>query len=475
MYIFNGTYWKPDDKQKSQTSNFIDRVFLHDLISYSTKKMNYWNTQLNNAEAGVRDNANAKIKDINAFIGKVNNNLRNNHFRTSYITDIGNKLTNNELEWNINPYLFAFNNAIYDLEHGDFIEPNPNDYINMTCGYDYDFKYDMENVKELNEIIDKIFDNETKDYYLQVLSTGLCGIQLQKIFIANGRGGNGKSLINSLAMKTFGSYAYKLPTGVLLQPIKLGGNPDVANMDGKRFVLFQEPDSNQKLCCSVFKEITGGEALGVRFNHSNKCGIKLKLTLVGECNDLPMLDEVNDAVNRRLHGGIIPFKSKFVDKYIYDRLEDDEKVRVYIGNPECVGPIFQDGHKQALFHILTEHFKLYMKDKLNNIPSSVVHASSTYMAISDDIYDWFIENYERDDNEMVFVKDIFNKYRYSLKYMDMTKQQKRKYDSEKKFTEKIETNVFLQKNFREKDKYWNKQRHKKPFMAGWKEKKEANE
>ena len=38
-------------------------------------------------------------------------------------------------------------------------------------------------------------------------------------------------------MKTFGNYGYKLPTSVLMQPLKLGSNPEIANMNCKRFVL----------------------------------------------------------------------------------------------------------------------------------------------------------------------------------------------------------------------------------------------
>ena len=66
-------------------------------------------------------------------------------------------------------------------------------------------------IKELDNLIDTILTNkEVKDYYMAVLATGLCGITLQKFHICTGTGGNGKSILNSLALDCSGKYGYKL-------------------------------------------------------------------------------------------------------------------------------------------------------------------------------------------------------------------------------------------------------------------------
>ena len=120
----------------------------------------------------------------------------------------------------------------------EFIKPNYLDYISITCGYDYDDYEDPNWVTELDGIINTIFTNpELKDYYLECLSTVLCGLQIEIFFIATGAGGNGKCLLNSLIMKAVGSYGYKIPSSLLMAPIKDGGNLQVANLDKKRFVL----------------------------------------------------------------------------------------------------------------------------------------------------------------------------------------------------------------------------------------------
>jgi hypothetical protein len=50
------------------------------------------------------------------------------------------------------------------------------------------------------------------------------------------------------------NYGYKLPSNVLLQEIKSGANPEIANLHLKRFVLCQEPQTSKRICCSTLKE-----------------------------------------------------------------------------------------------------------------------------------------------------------------------------------------------------------------------------
>jgi phage/plasmid-associated DNA primase len=51
-----------------------------------------------------------------------------------------------------------------------------------------------------------------RDYYLEILCTGLSGLQLENLFICTGAGGNGKGLLNSLMIKCFGDYGYIIPS-----------------------------------------------------------------------------------------------------------------------------------------------------------------------------------------------------------------------------------------------------------------------
>ena len=45
--------------------------------------------------------------------------------------------TNNTINFDDKTYLFGFNNIVYDLEQGSFREYKYDDYISITCGYDW--------------------------------------------------------------------------------------------------------------------------------------------------------------------------------------------------------------------------------------------------------------------------------------------------------------------------------------------------
>jgi phage/plasmid-associated DNA primase len=63
--------------------------------------------------------------------------LLNYDRRQKHINDILCKLHNDEIKFDENPYLIVFNNKIYDLKQGEFIDPKPDQYISLTSGYNF--------------------------------------------------------------------------------------------------------------------------------------------------------------------------------------------------------------------------------------------------------------------------------------------------------------------------------------------------
>ena len=68
-------------------------------------------------------------------------------------------LENNDIEWECNPYLFVFNDRIYNLEKCDWVEPNRDDYMNISCGYNY-CEPTKEQIDKLKKLVDTIFPLE---------------------------------------------------------------------------------------------------------------------------------------------------------------------------------------------------------------------------------------------------------------------------------------------------------------------------
>ena len=81
-----------------------------------------------------------------------------------------------KVEWNTKINLFVFDDCIYDLSIGEFVEPDINDYINMSCGYNYNSEEDDKKLRETKKDIKKIFksilkNEEEYEYFMKTISS----------------------------------------------------------------------------------------------------------------------------------------------------------------------------------------------------------------------------------------------------------------------------------------------------------------
>ena len=475
LYKYNGVFWKYDESKKSTSlHSFLSSTFYNYMVKYciTNKTLLFEKLQLENNDDS-KNNIKLQLTNLTNFEKKVNLYCNNVTSRNHLVDDIKHHITKINIKLDDKPYLFAFNNKIYDLKLGKFVKGNPNDYLTISTNYDYDDYYDMDNLTYLKEeYLNTIFTNrDALNYYLSILATGLYGERIENIFIATGRGGNGKSSLDSLMMCSIGNYGYKIPSSLLLQPIKEGANPAVANIHKKRFCLSQEPDKTKKICTSTMKELTGDSTINSRSLYSDNCKVDINLTLVLECNELPKMDEVNDAIIRRTR--VIPFNSKFVDQNTYNTLDKEEikENRIFPGSNHFISTDFQTKYKQGLIMILFEQFKKYVSNdyKLPKVPDMCSDACNDYLALSDNIYDWFINTFEKtDDNSSVlYYQDIFDIFSSSNYYQNLNKNEKRE-NNLKSFSNKLEKCVFLTKNLKKRDTSYGGMRHKKPYVIGFK-------
>ena len=467
MYNYNGVYWTTMDSKNSALHNFIDTTFYKYMVGYCSIQLAAQNALLSaNKDESKNTSIESVIKSINQLLTNVQL-LRKNKPRKELIDDIINKVTDNTINFDSNPFLYAFTNKIYDLETCSFIEPNHTQYISTTCGYDYSDYYATDKTDTLKRLITSIFpDPLVKRYYMTALATGLYGELVEHLFVATGSGGNGKSLINALMMETVGGYGYKLSANVLLDDIKEGANPAVASLNRKRFVLAQEPNSKRKLCTATVKVITGDASINARMNYSNDCTTILNLTLVMECNNLPPLDEITGAVVRRFRG--IPFESQFIPADTFNLMADTTGYEV--ANPYFKTSAFKIDHRQAMFDVLIEYWNGYKANHMSLpvVPHKCEEIINEYFISSDDFYAWFIENYELGNatTDLIYVSDIHSNVLTSEFYYSLSKSAQNGYRS-RDFAKKIEQSIFLKNNHRLRDQRFNGFRLKKSAIVGY--------
>jgi phage/plasmid-associated DNA primase len=262
-----------------------------------------------------------------------------------------------------------------------------------------------------------------------------------------------------------------LPSHALLQEIKEGPNPELANLHNKRFVVCTEPEKSKKINCSAMKKITGDRVLPVRSLYSADCETILALTLVMECNEDPVFDEVNPAVLMRIRNSL--FQSTFYTEAEYNDLDDESKKTAVLGDPYYKTEKFRDEFKCVLFDLLRPYFKKFQENqyKLKPMPKECAMKCNKYLAVSDDIYGWFSEFYEKTDkieeSEAISFTDIFSNFKNSEFFENLNKADKRKYNR-KYFCEQIEKNMFLKKFVKLRNSHFNGTKLTGDSIVGWK-------
>lgn len=446
IYYYNGTNWEISN---TAIRRKFTKEFTSVFIDYNISVMNSMKSA--EPESDEYKALSDKTSKVSALIKL----LQSNRFIKDCCNDsIIPYIENNNIKFELNPFIFCFNNAVYDLEKMEFVEvPNREDYMTLTTGYDYREPTEEE-IDELTLTFGKVFpDEKERILYMIILATGLFGKTLENFILANGTGRNGKGSTNELALKMFGNYGYTCSNAVLLNPIKDGPNQALANMDHKRAIFYREPntDAYSQLNSSTIKEITGGNEVNARGLHSTNTRTNLKGTHILECNQKPkMSGETDDAIMMRL------IDMGFISTFTKSEEDVSEENHIYIGNDSVKLTSYQEKHKFALFHILLEHWKLYQAKDYNLnpfIPDSIKKRGSEYLKDSNEIFSWLSNEYEKtdDDTDVIQLKDVFEEFKRSDTYSNFNKKEKREL-SQKVFYEKIQKNPFLKKYYRDRDR-----------------------
>jgi hypothetical protein len=421
-----------------------------------------------------------KIKLLLAFAKtkeKVSGHIKNlskNSVRKSIIEIFLGKLHKSVIEWDADPELFVFNNAIFNLDTREFVKPTKEQYIRTTCGWDWNFEYDNTKVEVIQQLITSILPVKTvQDYFLTYTSVGLSGNKVQRILINTGTGGNGKSLLRELFNQVAGKYSMKIPTEIMCSSIKASGaNPVIASMDGMRNIYFSEPDSRYKLCTATFKELTGDASIVGRQLYSDKTQVKLVATISGDCNALPLFDTVEpdakDSLVRRL--SIVPFITRAVTQKEYD--ESVDKTHLNIKRNYAENPTWMTDHKQAYFLVLLDYYNKYknIPNILDDLPTECSDKTTLHLNASCNIMAWIdaqLVKVDIETSEPIPLKSLYERFKNEDTFKTYSKQDQRKY-SMKYFLNLILTAKEMRGFIKLSRSYHNKKQLTSDCLVGYK-------
>jgi P4 family phage/plasmid primase-like protien len=215
-----------------------------------------------------------------------------------------------------NPNLLCFNNGVVDFISKTFRKGNPDDYCMKCTEIDY-IKFDENLYKKELEIINRFMQTvfpikELEDYMWSHLASSLIGVNKDHSFhIYTGSGSNGKSMLTDFMSMCLGKYKAQVPLQLITQKRNSIGSSssEVANLQGVRYAVMQEPSKGERLNEGVMKEITGGDPITARHLFKNAFTFKPMFKLVVASNHLFEIKSNDDGTWRRIR--ICDFKSKF--------------------------------------------------------------------------------------------------------------------------------------------------------------------
>lgn len=348
-------------------------------------------------------------------------------------------LANDDLEFDSQPHLFGCKNGVFDFNEKCFRPYRFNDYLTWSCGHDFTpilkgLKYivieegkeilkcvegdnfEDEALTNLKDLFKKIFPDEAvRQLVLSILATGLSGKAIEKFFVFNGKGRNGKGVINEFMAWCLGDYCGYISPVILTEDPKKktssGSNPELASLNKIRYGIIKEPSKSQPIHNNVMKDITGGGEVKARMNYSNDTSVKLHLTLAMECNVKPPFAEAPvQADTERIVD--IEFPAFFTD----DETLHDESKFIYPLNTALKTPEWKDFHKNAFLNTLVWYLiDLQEKDNMiidRHIPNSVKERSKAYAQQSYDIHKIFTTLFEiRNEENKDEYKNPEDKYK----------------------------------------------------------------
>ena len=362
------------------------------------------------------------------------------------------------VEWNKHTYLYVFENCIWDIKLKKQVKPCKEQFMNMSCGYNYEKPLNCDEVNAF--ILSVLPDDELRTYYLKKQATMLTQEHPQYMFVQTGSGSNGKSVLSDLTKETLGKYGYKIGANILQSSQKVGACPELANLRNMRGVWFSEPKADVRLCSNTIKELTGDREIQARGLYKSDTVVKLDFTLSGDTNAFPLLDDIDGGIERRIVP--IPFETKALTQEELDA-EPDKSMKV-LKQLKFSTPRWHEQNRLPMFHVLMDAFEFEFD--FSKMPEKCRIRKANYLQSSSDIYAFIQETFTPCETKCIKLKEIYLAYKETSVFRALKKDAQRALNLST-FTEKLQSDTALRKHIVPRDKYFNGIHMKSDVLTGW--------
>ena len=345
------------------------------------------------------------------------------------------------------------------------------DYMTQTTGYSLPLtvnscvdglrESEAKHIDEVKALFDQILpEQDVQGVFWQILGSCLVGRTLEAIPVFTGVGRNGKGLTIQFIQNVLGDEMYYTgDNSVLQREVGTGGiNQSLANMGGKRCVVFSEGSADTKFKVSSSKHISRGDQIDARGIYSSDTNTRLCSTSIIDCNEIPPLDKVDAAIEARIK--LIPFNSRFLTPQAIEKLPRGAR-DVYPVNDMYKQNTWQQPRRVAMLMLMLDGLRNMLANPtqsfiLYNIPKSLEDAKRAYIQDSDELLTWFKSKYHitNSETDIVAIGTIHKEFTTDedSPYVNYSKKEKRERGTKKYFIAHIAKHPTLSVYYR-KDVY----------------------
>ena len=307
-----------------------------------------------------------------------------------------------------------YKNGYYDLIKDIFYNSDDNKYDpNIVFMYKIDHDYCKPNESDLlyiDSIKERLFlqslGEEQGNYLLQLLSRGISGEKMKRMFFGLGPSNSGKSIISRAISLSCGQYVGNFNEENLSTENKSADEAQRLRwaflLKNKRIILSNEMTTKVKLDGNMIKKISsGGDSLIGRVHGGLKTSYVPQFLTIIFANDIPEIIPYDDAVDKRLIVG--SFNKCFVSNPSNNlELQKDDLLE-----NEMTTMKFQ----QAFLNLLiTTYIKHVNNGFIDNIPDKIHEAK----------LDWIGVNSKQDDQRFSSIIEFQDHFEFTNEITDFT-------------------------------------------------------
>lgn len=304
-YVWNGNTWQKDSKQlvKCYADLMIEKMKEEAMHEPDTK---------------IADALWKNVKHMSSNSGKEAMLKEAQHISI---------IPTQNADYDKDPYLLNCKNGVVDLKTGRILPHERKYMLSRNTGIDCDLSGEPELwIDTLSGIFQKSLD--MVDYIQKALGYSVTGDTKEQCFFQCwGNGSNGKSIFFGVLYNVLGTYSLNAQVDSILTRSKgNSGNasPDLARMDGARFVRTNEPNEGARFNEGLVKQLTGGDdTITARFLYGQDFEFVPIFKLWIACNYKIVVRGTDKGIWRRMR--LIPFNANF--EGANDDKERREKLR----------------------------------------------------------------------------------------------------------------------------------------------------